>query len=426
MCCPDDDVDGVTTCDDDCDDDDDEAFPGNPDGEVCGDGKDNDCDGETDPVALCCPDQDGDGVTTCDMDCDDDDPTAFPGNPAGDVCGDGVDNDCDSEADPATVCSPTGTAIGTYVSELVGQDPPTGLGTQAEPVRTIAQGMANAATLANGQPVFVAEGDYAEKVTMLDGISLFGGYRCDTTSCDWASDPSVHISSILNEDLEGVLIDHNVFSPTRLEGFTVLGLSGDPGASGLSRAVTIEGGTPIVENCEIVGGAVTGGTNRGSRGIHAIGPMNDPAGATIVRNLLRGGASTGSSSAVSMAYESARTNPAVLVVSGNTIRGGDAQYTRAVDGWGAGPGTVYSNNDIFAGSVVTNSGSSFGMIISGTLTVDGNRINRDPLQTGRWRRARRRSGFISAGRWSAAGASSCTARTMPRRPRRWRSTSGSG
>ena len=43
-----------------------------------------------------CADADGDGVTTCDQDCDDLDPRAFPGNP--EVC-DAIDNDCDGEPD---------------------------------------------------------------------------------------------------------------------------------------------------------------------------------------------------------------------------------------------------------------------------------------------------------------------------------------
>ncbi|MCH8981164.1 SMP-30/gluconolactonase/LRE family protein, partial [candidate division KSB1 bacterium] len=46
---------------------------------------------------VCCPDSDSDGVTTCDGDCDDGDPTVFPGAP--ELC-DGVDNNCDGAVDP--------------------------------------------------------------------------------------------------------------------------------------------------------------------------------------------------------------------------------------------------------------------------------------------------------------------------------------
>ena len=80
---------------DDCDDASADSFPGAP--ELC-DGEDNDCDGTTDDEEL---DGDGDGFAPCELDCDD---TAGDINPdAEEICdidanGDGIDNDCDGEA----------------------------------------------------------------------------------------------------------------------------------------------------------------------------------------------------------------------------------------------------------------------------------------------------------------------------------------
>ncbi len=79
----------------DCDDSDASVNPGAA--EVCGDGIDNDCDGVDD---VCTVDADGDGYDDT-VDCDDSDASVNPG--AAEVCGDGIDNDCDGVDDVCTV-----------------------------------------------------------------------------------------------------------------------------------------------------------------------------------------------------------------------------------------------------------------------------------------------------------------------------------
>ncbi len=65
----------------------------NPSATESCDGIDNDCDGQVDEGF----DQDGDGFTTCEGDCDD---TATNVNPGvAEVCGNGIDDDCDGETD---------------------------------------------------------------------------------------------------------------------------------------------------------------------------------------------------------------------------------------------------------------------------------------------------------------------------------------
>jgi serine protease len=93
--CPDQDADGWTTCEGDCDDGNAAVNPAA--GEVCGDNVDNNCNGTVDEGCEECVDADGDGWTTCDGDCDDGNTAVNPA--AGEVCGDNVDNNCNGAVD---------------------------------------------------------------------------------------------------------------------------------------------------------------------------------------------------------------------------------------------------------------------------------------------------------------------------------------
>ncbi len=93
----DNDGDGVSACEGDCDDGDPGIFPGAE--EIC-DGIDQDCDPMTDH------DGDGDGYRDCDGDCAPMNPGIHPG--ADENCTNGMDNDCDGIADfRETACGGT-------------------------------------------------------------------------------------------------------------------------------------------------------------------------------------------------------------------------------------------------------------------------------------------------------------------------------
>lgn len=99
----DDDGDGFTVADGDCNDDNDRVYPGAP--ERCN-GNDDDCNGSVPGDEA---DADGDGSRICDGDCDDGNGDRTPGAP--ELC-DGVDNDCnpattdngDSDGDGFSIC----------------------------------------------------------------------------------------------------------------------------------------------------------------------------------------------------------------------------------------------------------------------------------------------------------------------------------
>ncbi|MFN7145726.1 MAG: MopE-related protein, partial [Myxococcota bacterium] len=93
----DDDRDGYTEDDGDCDDADPSVRPGAPE---YANGVDDDCDGAVDEGTTNV-DDDADGFTEGDGDCDDGDPDTWPG--ALEVC-DEVDNDCDLAVDDGTSC----------------------------------------------------------------------------------------------------------------------------------------------------------------------------------------------------------------------------------------------------------------------------------------------------------------------------------
>jgi len=86
------DGDGYSGCDGDCDDTDATIYPSAQ--EICNDGIDQNCDGQLNEA----DDSDGDGYTNCDTpsDCDDFDANAYPG--LAETC-DFVDNDCDGVVD---------------------------------------------------------------------------------------------------------------------------------------------------------------------------------------------------------------------------------------------------------------------------------------------------------------------------------------
>ena len=270
--------------------------------------------------------------------------------------------------------------VGTYVSGATGDD--SHPGTSAEPVKTIAAGLAIAVKLGGKQNVYVASSHYPEKVTLAEGVHLLGGYDCSAASCTWTRDILKNDTAILDPDFEGVLAPATVTRKTVLDGFRVAGKGGAPTASSGSAAMTLVGGTPTVTHCRIAGGAVTGGgVNARSIGLAIFGPSNASGGALVDQNSIAGGTSTDQSIGMLFAGASPGVSGApVAVVTSNAIHGDAAPFTSGVVALSSGPGTLLANNDIAGGASSSSAGgpsysASWGISVQSTMTIDANHIN---------------------------------------------------
>lgn len=192
----DNDGDGVTTGEGDCDDNDITIFPGVV--EVVADGKDNDCDGDE----LCFEDADQDGFgdvgtvpsanldcldpgeSTNNIDCDDTDSAVNPG--ATEVPNNGKDDDCN----PATLDVPTPTPTVTPTSTATGTatPTPTPVGQTPSPTPSVTDTPTSnpTPTAAAGQQVTWADNNCKDGVNPVDSLFVLrgdAGLPTDTGVC---------------------------------------------------------------------------------------------------------------------------------------------------------------------------------------------------------------------------------------------------
>ena len=308
-----------------------------------------------------CFDDDEDGVTDCDGDCDDDDPDNYPGND--EICGDLEDNDCDMEADEEEFCQ----GLGTFVSSQFGDD--SFEGTLGKPVKTISQGIANALIIGNDVDVYVAQGTYAEAVTMEQGVSVLGGHKCAAIGmCDFERDPEVYVSTIENTTATGVVAPSTVTRITTLDGFTIEGLDG---ANGDTSAVRLAGGSPVISNNNIFAGDVDTGCNCSTAGIRIL-TISTTKGPLIENNRIEGGSAPLESAGIKVGSDQLGS----AEVIGNRILGGDALTSWGVTWYGSDAEVVILRNNVVDAGDCAAGGSAHGIGVGGgTFTIEKNLIN---------------------------------------------------
>lgn len=156
---------------------------------------------------------------------------------------------------------------------------PTGTGTGNHPCKTITQGLARA-TATNRTKVLVADGTYAEGVTLVNGKDVLGGYRADTWERHLSTTSTVISGSTASGNHDRTVVATNITAATVFEGFIVRG-SFNSKPSGNSYAIYVSGSTAslIIRNNQITagrGGAGaqgTAGTN-GTPGANGSGAAN--------------------------------------------------------------------------------------------------------------------------------------------------------
>lgn len=110
-------------------------------------------------------------------------------------------------------------------------------GTLNQPLLSVTRAL----TLASGpqagiRDIYVATGVYSENITLVDGVSVYGGYSLDFRDRDPAEHPTTLFGRPVSGEAKGTLTAVNITQPTQVNGFSIYGANANV-PSGNSVAV---------------------------------------------------------------------------------------------------------------------------------------------------------------------------------------------
>lgn len=309
--------------------------------------------------SQCSPlDQDGDGWSGCEGDCDDADKATHPG--ADELC-DNADNDCGGDGEKPE-------CFGVYVATNGSDADP---GTKEKPFQTIQHGVDVAVQLGTPvmpTPVFVAKGEYFEQVVLGPNVHVQGDCSAETWACGDA-----RASTIFGPAEGAVYAGPEVNGDTSLEGFTI---KSDASSDGPSVGVEIVGSGPKIRGNTILPGECEAEFEV-SVGVRVDAASAVPEPVRIIDNTIIAAQASFASIGVWL-----RTPHLSTEVTRNKITAGQGLFSQGIGITDCGPLSQVKGNDIQAGAgtigqfIDAEPGSSWAIVVgAGKVDVDGNQIN---------------------------------------------------
>ena len=279
-------------------------------------------------------------------------------------------------------------------------------GTALAPVDTVPEGIIKVQAVYGTGDVYVSEGTYSmdwlgdvgSRITLVEGISLTGGFSTDWA--DWA--PITHTTKIQDTTDNGGsfanparIIDAGtgVSIATVVEGFELVGNTGP-----YSAAIYCSGSSPTFRGNKVVAGA--DGANETRYGFYIDSSstplieqntINGPAeggGATILesyaiytessaptirQNIIYGGRASNTGGVAKGFQIEDSSDP--FSITNNTITGGTALDSRGIEAWNSGDTISIINNVILAGVNYAVGGTNYSLYIRNTSpTIRNNTI----------------------------------------------------